>query len=116
VIQGGGAVLAATNAETARAFVEIGALTLLLAVMARVSGRFGLTAIPLYLLAGLAVGEGGVVSLTVSEDFVALIAEIGVLLLLLTLVSSTRPTSSETACAEAGGSGWSTPSPTPRRG
>ena len=85
MIGGGGAVLAATSEETARAFIEIGALTLLLAVMARVSGRFGLTAIPLYLLAGLAVGEGGVVSLDFSEDFVALVAEIGVLLLLLTL-------------------------------
>jgi CPA2 family monovalent cation:H+ antiporter-2 len=81
----GAAVLAATSSENARAFVEIGALTLLLSVMARLAHRFGITAIPLYLLAGLLLGDGGLVSLEVSEDFIALIAEIGVLLLLLTL-------------------------------
>lgn len=81
----GAAVLAATSSENARAFVEIGALTLLLSVMARIAHRLGITAIPLYLLAGLVLGDGGLVSLEVSEDFIALIAEIGVLLLLLTL-------------------------------
>lgn len=40
---------------------------------------------PLYLLAGLALGEGGIVQLDFSEDFIALTAEIGVLLLLFTL-------------------------------
>lgn len=78
-------ILAATSADTALAFVEIGALTLVLSAMARVASRLGITAIPLYLLGGLAAGEGGLVRLDVSADFVALTAEIGVLLLLLTL-------------------------------
>jgi CPA2 family monovalent cation:H+ antiporter-2 len=67
------------------AFIEIGAVVLALAVLARLAGRLGITTIPLYLLAGLAVGKGGVAPLDVSSDFISLVAEIGVLLLLLTL-------------------------------
>ncbi len=78
-------VLAAAGADAARAFVEIGAVALVLAVLARLAGRLGITTIPFYLLAGLAVGEGGVAPLDVSADFIRLVAEIGVLLLLLTL-------------------------------
>jgi CPA2 family monovalent cation:H+ antiporter-2 len=79
-------ILAATSsADVATAFIEVGALALVLAVLARVAARFGFTAVPLYLLAGLAVGEGGVLPLDVSHDFIELVAEIGVLLLLLTL-------------------------------
>ena len=61
------------------------AVVLVLSVLARVAGRLGITAIPLYLLAGLAVGKGGVAPLDVSADFIHLAGEIGVLLLLLTL-------------------------------
>ncbi|MGK2928300.1 MAG: cation:proton antiporter [Acidimicrobiales bacterium] len=78
-------VLAAASGDAAIAFIEIGAVALALAVLARLAARLGITAIPLYLLAGLALGDGGVASLRVSEDFIALTAEIGVLLLLFTL-------------------------------
>ena len=78
-------LLAAAGAEAAKAFVEIGAVALVLAALARMAGRLGVTTIPFYLLAGLAVGEGGVAPLDVSADFIELVAEIGVLLLLLTL-------------------------------
>jgi CPA2 family monovalent cation:H+ antiporter-2 len=78
-------VVAATSSDTALAFIEIGGLILVLSVLARAASRLGITAIPLYLLAGLAVGEGGLVSFDLTEDFIALTAEIGVLLLLLTL-------------------------------
>jgi monovalent cation:H+ antiporter-2, CPA2 family len=77
--------LAAASADAAAAFLEIGAVALALAMLARLAGALGITAIPLYLLAGLAVGEGGIVPLDVSADFISLTAEIGVLLLLLTL-------------------------------
>jgi CPA2 family monovalent cation:H+ antiporter-2 len=60
-------------------------VALALSVLARLASRLRITAIPLYLLAGLAVGEGGIAPLDVSEDFISLAAEIGVLLLLLTL-------------------------------
>ena len=78
-------MIAAGSSEAALAFIEIGAVALALAVLARFAGRLGITAVPLYLLGGLAVGEGGFVTLDVSEDFVSLTAEIGVLLLLLAL-------------------------------
>jgi CPA2 family monovalent cation:H+ antiporter-2 len=78
-------VLAAGSAETALAFIEVGALVLVLGILARLAGRLGITAVPLYLIAGLAFGDGGLVQLDVSEDFVSLAAEIGVLLLLFTL-------------------------------
>ena len=78
-------LFAAGTSETALAFVEIGALILGLALLSRAAGRFGITAVPLYLIAGLAMGEGGVVQLDVSRDFFEITAEIGVLLLLFAL-------------------------------
>ena len=81
----GTGLVAAGSAETALAFIEIGAVALGLALLARLAGRLGITAVPLYLLAGLMFGEGGIVQLNVSESFISLTAEIGVLLLLFTL-------------------------------
>ncbi len=65
--------------------IELGALVLALAVVARLARRIGIPALPLYLLAGLALGEGGVVELDASEDFIEVGAEIGVILMLLML-------------------------------
>ena len=79
------AVVAAAGGDAAVVFIEIGAVAIALSLLARLAGRFGITAIPFYLLAGLAVGEGGVAPLDVSADFISVSAEIGVLLLLLTL-------------------------------
>jgi CPA2 family monovalent cation:H+ antiporter-2 len=78
-------LFAAGTSDAALAFIEIGALILGLALLSRVAGRFGITAVPLYLIAGLAMGEGGVVQLDVSRDFFEITAEIGVLLLLFAL-------------------------------
>jgi CPA2 family monovalent cation:H+ antiporter-2 len=78
-------VIAAGTSDVALAFVEIGALVLGLALLSRVAGRFGISAIPLYLLAGLSLGEGGFVQLDVSLEFFEIAAEIGVLLLLFAL-------------------------------
>ncbi|PZM97292.1 MAG: cation/H(+) antiporter, partial [Actinobacteria bacterium] len=65
--------------------IEVGALLLLLGLLGRISRRFGLSPIPLYLLAGLAFGHGGVLSLSDSQEFFAIGAEIGVILLLVML-------------------------------
>jgi CPA2 family monovalent cation:H+ antiporter-2 len=70
--------LAATSSDSALTFVEIGAVALALAILARAASRLGITAIPLYLLAGLAVGEGGLAPLDVSAEFMSTVAEIGV--------------------------------------
>jgi CPA2 family monovalent cation:H+ antiporter-2 len=78
-------ILAAGSTETALAFLEVGAIAFGLGILSRLAGRMGITAVPFYLIAGLAFGEGGFVEIDVSEDFVALAAEIGVLLLLFTL-------------------------------
>ena len=65
--------------------IELGALVLALAVVARLARRIGLPALPLYLLAGLALGEGSLIELDASEDFIEVGAEIGVILMLLML-------------------------------
>ena len=78
-------MVAATGTEAALAFLEIGLVALGLALLAHLAGRLGMTAVPFYLLAGLAFGEGGLAELDVSTGFIELTAEIGVLLLLFTL-------------------------------
>ncbi len=65
--------------------VELGGMVVCLAVLSRLAGYLRLSPIPLYLLAGLAFGEGGLLPLNMSEDFVEIGAEIGVLLLLFML-------------------------------
>jgi K+:H+ antiporter subunit KhtU len=65
--------------------IEIGAVLLALGLLGRLSGRYGASPIPLYLLAGLAFGRGGLLPLSASEDFFGIVAEIGVVLLLFTL-------------------------------
>lgn len=58
----------AAGGDAAVVFIEIGAVALTLSVLARVAGRLGITAIPFYLLAGLAVGEGGIAPLDISAS------------------------------------------------
>lgn len=75
----------AASSGAAELLVELGGILLVLAVLGRLAGRFGVPAIPLYLLAGLAVGEGGIVGLEAARDFIEQGAQIGVILLLLML-------------------------------
>jgi CPA2 family monovalent cation:H+ antiporter-2 len=65
--------------------LELGGMILGLGVLGRLAGRIGLSPIPLYLLAGLAFGQGGLLPLITAQDFIETGAEIGVLLLLLLL-------------------------------
>jgi len=71
--------------DVSQVFIELGVVIVGLALLARFANRLGFSAIPLYLLAGLAFGNGGLVPLNVSEDFTYIGAEIGVLLLLFML-------------------------------
>ena len=66
-------------------FIELGLAIIGLAILTRLASRIGFSAIPLYLLAGLAFGNGGILPLQFSEEFVHIGAEIGVILLLFML-------------------------------
>jgi CPA2 family monovalent cation:H+ antiporter-2 len=77
---------ASTHAGTiASIFIELGASIAVLALLARLASRIGLTPIPFYLMAGLVMGQGGLVPLHFSEQFIGVAAEIGVIMLLFML-------------------------------
>jgi K+:H+ antiporter subunit KhtU len=73
------------NHDFSLLFVELGLAIVGLAVLARIANRLGFSSIPLYLIAGLAFGNGGLAPLPLSENFIRIGAEIGVLLLLFML-------------------------------
>ena len=66
-------------------FLEFGLLLLGLGILARIAHVLSISPVPLYLVAGLFFGEGGVVGIPASDSFVSTIAELGVVLLLLLL-------------------------------
>jgi monovalent cation:H+ antiporter-2, CPA2 family len=66
-------------------FIELGVAVIGLSILTRLASRWGFSTVPLYLLAGLAFGKGGLVPLHFSEGFVHIGSEIGVLLLLFML-------------------------------
>lgn len=76
---------AAVAADTPTLLIELGIVLLLLGVAGRLARRVGVPPVPLYLLAGLALGEGGVIELFTARDFIETGAQIGVILLLLML-------------------------------
>jgi monovalent cation:H+ antiporter-2, CPA2 family len=61
--------------------VELGAVIVGLAILSRLAGRISIPTISLYLTAGLAFGEGGILPLVSTEDFIKVGAEIGLILL-----------------------------------
>ena len=65
--------------------LELGVILTVLAVLGAAARRYGLSPIPLYLLAGLALGKGGIAPVPAAGPFVTTGASIGVVLLLLTL-------------------------------
>ncbi|MFT4085449.1 MAG: cation:proton antiporter, partial [Nocardioides sp.] len=69
--------------HTARLLLELGVVLFALGVLARISARWGLSPIPLYLIAGLAFGTGGLAQIEAPEGFFSTGSEIGVILLLL---------------------------------
>ena len=73
------------SAETALTLAEIGALLLGLGVIAFVAARIRFSVVPIYLLAGLLVGQGGFGLISLSQDFLDIGAQIGAILLLLLL-------------------------------
>ena len=64
---------------------QLGALLAVLAVLGTVARRFALSPIPVYLLAGLSLGKGGIWPVAAAGEFIMTGAPIGIVLLLLTL-------------------------------
>ncbi len=77
--------LSVASGDVAPFLLELGALVAALAILARLAGALGLSPIPFYLLAGLALGDQGLIPLGFSESFIAAGADLGVLLLLFAL-------------------------------
>jgi CPA2 family monovalent cation:H+ antiporter-2 len=71
--------------RTSVLLIELGLVVVALAILTRLAGRVGFSPIPLFLLAGLAFGDGGFLPLVTSEVFIEIGAEIGIILLLFTL-------------------------------
>ena len=78
-------IATAAHAEVTTAFVQLGLILLGLGLAARVADRAGFSPIPLYLLGGLAVRAAGLLPAKVTDDFIGIAAEIGVLQLLFAL-------------------------------
>ena len=78
---------AATEASQAvnLTLVEVGLLFIGLGLLSWLALKLHVSSVPLFLLAGLALGKGGIVPLDVSEGFLNVGAEIGAILLLLVL-------------------------------
>jgi monovalent cation:H+ antiporter-2, CPA2 family len=65
--------------------IELGGVILALGLLGALAIRFSISPIPLYLVAGVAFGTGGILPLATSKEFIEAGAEIGVILLLFTL-------------------------------
>ncbi|BCO37282.1 cation:proton antiporter [Mycobacterium heckeshornense] len=65
--------------------LQLGALLTALALLGALARRYALSPIPVYLLAGLALGNGGFAPVPAAGQFISTGAPIGVVLLLLTL-------------------------------
>lgn len=74
-----------TSPETAMTLAEIGGLLLGLGVIAFIAAKIRFSVVPIYLLVGLVVGQGGLGLIGLSQDFLDLGAQIGAILLLLLL-------------------------------
>lgn len=72
--------------------LEVGAVLLGLSLLSRLAHRIGISAIPLYLLAGLAFGVGGLLPMAAGKEFFTFGSELGVILLLLMLGLEYSPT------------------------
>ena len=78
--------------DSALLLIEVGAVLLGLSLLSRLADRIGISAIPFYLLAGLAFGVGGLVPLDAGNEFFTFGSELGVILLLVMLGLEYSPT------------------------
>lgn len=68
--------------HTTQILIEAGALFFAMSILGRMAAKIGISPIPVYLLAGLMFGKGGLLPFDASEEFFSVASEIGVILLL----------------------------------
>jgi CPA2 family monovalent cation:H+ antiporter-2 len=78
-------LLSAVEASDSLLLAEIGAVFLFLGVVAFLAAKLRISAVPFFLVSGLAFGNGGIATFSLSESFLATGAQIGAVLLLLLL-------------------------------
>ena len=78
-------IAAALTPEDGLVLGEIGLVLIALGIAAFLASKFKFSAVPIFLSAGLFFGNGGIVELNLSDDFLNLGAQIGAILLLLLL-------------------------------
>jgi CPA2 family monovalent cation:H+ antiporter-2 len=78
-------VIAASSFGDVTLLAEIGVIFFFLGLIAFLAARFQISAVPFFLLVGLAFGEGGISNIDVSGEYLDTTAAIGALLLLLLL-------------------------------
>lgn len=76
---------AGSPAVDATLLLEFGVLLVILGILARVAHRFGFSAVPFYLIGGLILGNAPGVGVDTEGTFIPVVAELGVILLLLLL-------------------------------
>lgn len=76
---------AALTPEDGLVLGEIGSVLVLLGVASFLASKFKFSSVPIFLGAGLFFGNGGIIELNLSDDFLNLGAQIGAILLLLLL-------------------------------
>jgi len=76
---------AAVSGFDAAILAEMGGILLILGLMAFLATKNRISVVPLFILMGLAFGDGGIVPLGLSEDFLFIGAQIGAILLVLLL-------------------------------
>ena len=76
---------ALVESDTARIVAELGGVFVLLGIIARVAVKLHIASAPLFLLAGVGLGVGGVADLDFSQPFIGVAAEVGAIMLLLFL-------------------------------
>lgn len=76
---------ASASTDTGLILAEIGGVLLFLGIASFFAARFKFSAVPIFLLAGLLLGNGGVIPLSLSDSFLDLGAQWGAILLLLLL-------------------------------
>ena len=76
---------AAVSGDTARIVLELGVLLLALGAVARLAVAWKIASAPLFLMVGLAFGDGGLAPIELSQPLIGVFAEVGLILLLLFL-------------------------------